>query len=157
MIPLRNGTLVVISDSEKALFLINRTDAEDPNLEIVRKDEEDNPPDRAQTANRRGRAQESSNPGGYAYEETDFHELQKDRFAADLADKLYAMAHAGKFERLVLVASPQVLGVVRDEMHVEVRDRLIAEIDKTLTNHPLREIEQIVTDTLEKMDDRDAA
>jgi protein required for attachment to host cells len=42
-------------------------------------------------------------------------------------------------------------------MHVEVRDRLIAEIDKTLTNHPLREIEQIVTDTLEKMDDRDAA
>ena len=55
---LKNGTMVVVADSEKVLFLVNLTDAEDPNLEVVRKDEEDNPPDREQTENRRGRVQE---------------------------------------------------------------------------------------------------
>ncbi|WP_298432022.1 host attachment family protein [uncultured Jannaschia sp.] len=153
MTKLTNGTLVVVTDSEKALFMINRTDDENPNLEIVRKEEEDNPPDREQTANRRGRVQESHGSGVSAYDETDFHELQKERFAADLADKLYKMAHAGKFERLVLVASPMVLGVMRDEMHQAVTSKIVAEIDKTLTNHPLNEIEKIVSDELAGMSD----
>lgn len=149
---LKNGTMVVVTDSEKALFLVNLTDAEDPNLEVVRKDEEDNPPDREQTANRRGRVQESHGSGVSAYDETDFHELQKERFASDLADKLYKMAHKGRFNELVLVASPQVLGVLRDEMHKEVSDKVIAEIPKTLTNHPLPEIEKLVKHDLAAMD-----
>ncbi|KIT15983.1 host attachment family protein [Jannaschia aquimarina] len=148
MTRLTNGTLVVVTDSEKALFLINKTDDENPHLEVAGKKTEDNPPDREQTENRRGRVQESHAPGSRAYDETDFHELQKERFASDLADRLYKMAHAGEYDRLVLVASPQVLGVVRDEMHKEVADRLVATIDKTLTNHPLGEIERIVAEDL---------
>lgn len=153
MTKLTEGTLVVVADSEKALYLVNRTDDADPHLEVMDKEVEENPPDREQTENRRGRQSESTGPRTYAYDETDFHELQKDRFASDLADRLYKMAHAGKYDRLVLVASPQVLGVVRDEMHKEVADRLVAEIDKTLTNHPLPEIEAIVAERLAAMDD----
>ncbi|MEM7642455.1 MAG: host attachment family protein [Pseudomonadota bacterium] len=148
MTGLKNGTMVVVTDSEKALFMVNRTDAEDPHLEIVRKDYEENPPDREQTANRRGRVQESAGSGRSAYDETDFHELQKERFAADLAEKLYKMAHSGVYDRLVIVASPQVLGVLRDEMHQEVADKVVGEIDKTLTNHPLPEIEKIVAESM---------
>lgn len=148
MARLENGTMVVVADSEKALFMVNLTDGDDPNLEVVRKDEEENPPDREQSANRRGRVQESAGSGVSAYEETDFHELQKDRFAADLADKLYKMAHAGRFDRLVIVASPQVLGVLRSAVHKEVADRIVAEIPKTLTNHPMPEIERIVKHAL---------
>ena len=153
MTKLTNGTLVVVSDSEKALFLVNRTDDENPHLEVIDKDYEDNPPDREQTANRRGRQSESTGPRTYAYDETDFHELQKDRFASDLADKLYRMAHKGLYDRLVLVASPQVLGVVRDEMHKEVSDKLVAEIDKTLTNHPLDELEAVIVSSLDDIDE----
>ncbi|MBM2576479.1 host attachment protein [Jannaschia sp. Os4] len=152
MTKLTNGTLVVVTDSEKSLFLVNRTDDENPYLEVVDKDYEDNPPDREQTANRRGRQSESTGPRTYAYDETDFHELQKDRFAADLAEKLYRMAHKGIYDRLVLVASPQVLGVVREQMHKEVADKVVAEIDKTLTNHPLAELERVLIDTLDEMD-----
>ena len=152
MARLENGTMVVVTDSEKALFMVNLTDGDDPNLDVVRKDEEANPPDREQSANRRGRVQESSGPGVSAYEETDFHELQKDRFAADLADKLYKMAHAGRFEKLVVVASPQVLGVLRGAVHKEVADRIVAEIPKTLTNHPMHEIERIVKSSLAEQD-----
>ncbi len=144
MTQLRNGTMIVVADSEKALFAVNTTDGEDPNFDIVRVDEEENPPDREQSANRRGRVQESSASGVHAYAETDFHELQKERFAEDLADKLYKMAHRGRFETLVLVASPQVLGVLRNAMHKEVSDKVIGEIAKTLTNHPLPEIETLV-------------
>lgn len=151
MTKLRNGTMVVIADSEKALFAVNLTDGENPNLDIVRVDEEDNPPDREQKANRAGKTHESSGPGQRSYDDTDFHELQKERFAADLADKLYKMAHKGKFETLVIVASPQVLGVLRDEMHQEVSSKVIAEIPKTLTNHPLHEIEQLVKKELAEM------
>ena len=153
MARLKNGTMVVVTDSEKALFLINLTDGEDPNLDLVRKNEENNPPDREQSANRPGREQASHGTRVSAYDDTDFHELQKERFASDLAERLYKMAHAGKFERLVLVASPQVLGNLRDEMHKEVLDRIVGEIPKTLTNHPVDEIERIVKSDLAEMDD----
>lgn len=153
MARLTEGTMVVVTDSEKALFLVNRTDAEDPNLEVVRVEEEPNPPDREQKANRAGQNQESAAPGVRSYEETDFHELQKERFATDLAEMLYKMAHSGRFDRLVIVASPQVLGVLRDEMHQEVSSRIVAEIPKTLTNHPLSKIETIVAHDLSAMGD----
>lgn len=149
---LKNGTLVVVTDSEKALFMVNLTDGEDPNFDVVRVDEEANPPDREQKANRKGMNQESSAPGVRSYDETDFHELQKERFASDLAEKLYKMAHAGRFELLVIVASPQVLGVLRNEMHKEVSDKVVAEIPKTLTGHPRDEIETLVKAHLDKMD-----
>lgn len=148
MTQLKNGTMVVVADSEKALFAVNLTDGENPNFDVIRVDEEDNPPDREQTENRRGRVQQSAANGGHAYDETDFHELQKDRFAADLADKLYKLAHKGAFETLVLVASPHVLGVLRSELHKEVSDKVIGEIPKTLTNHRIGEIETLVKQTL---------
>ena len=143
-----HDALVVVTDSEKTLFLRNLTDGENPNLAVDGKHTEENPPDREQTENRRGRQSESTGPRTYAYDETDFHELQKERFAEDLADRLYKMAHAGKFDALILVASPQVLGVMRDAMHQEVTNKLIGTVDKTLTNNPLPEIERIVSDAM---------
>ena len=87
---------------------------------------------------------ESATSGGHAYSDTDWHQLEKDRFADDLSDILYRQAHKGNFAHLVIVAPPQVLGEMRSKMHQEVTNRIVAEIDKTLTNHPLGEIEKIV-------------
>ena len=36
--------------------------------------------------------------------------------------------------RLVLVASPHVLGLLRRRLHSEVLNKVVAEVDKTLTN-----------------------
>lgn len=141
---LETDTLVVVADGEKALFLRNLTDHEDPNLDVRDVDAQDNPQRQEQAANRRGRVHESANPGSHAYSDSDWHELAKERFADDLAEKLYEKAHAHEFERLVLVAAPKILGELRDKMHVEVRDKVIGEIDKTLTNHPIGDIEKIV-------------
>ncbi len=148
MTGLKNGTWVVVADGEKALFLRNVTDSEDPHLEVIAKEEQDNPQDSEQATDRPGRVQQSANHGSSAYEETDFHALAKDRFAADLADILYERAHKGKFDSLVLVASPGVLGELRNKLHQEVTKRIVGEIPKTLTNHPLKDIETIVADEL---------
>ncbi|NNL34581.1 MAG: host attachment protein [Silicimonas sp.] len=145
MSTLKNGAWVLVADGEKALFLENITDGEDPYLKVRRIEEQENPPTREQAANRPGRVQESATHGSRSYEDTAWHQLEKDRFADDLAEILYRQAHKGAFDHLVIVAPPRVLGEMREKMHQEVTDKIVAEIDKTLTNHPINEIEEIVS------------
>ena len=132
---------VLIADGEKALFLKNLTDAQDPHLEVVRKEEQENPKDIDQSANRPGRMPDNGPGQRSAMDDTDWHQLAKERFADDLADLLYRQAHRHRFEKIVLVAPPKTLGEVRQKLHKEVADKVIGEIPKTLTNHPLDEIE----------------
>ena len=148
MAKLKNGTWVLIADGEKALFLENVTDDHNVHLEVIRKEEQENPPNREQAANRRGRMHDNGPGHKSAVDDTDWHQLAKERFAADLADMLYERAHKGEFDSIVLVASPNILGELRDQCHQEVSNKVIGEIPKTLTNHPVDEIEKIVVDEL---------
>jgi protein required for attachment to host cells len=141
---LGNETWVLVADGEKALFLVNEGDAEYPVLRVRREEHQDNPPTGEQAANRPGRTFQSDGPGRSAYEDTDWHELAKERFADHLAEMLYERAHRGAFKRIVLVASPGVLGELRSKLHKEVADRVVGEVPKTLTNHPLDEIEKVL-------------
>lgn len=146
---LTQGTWVLVADSEKALFLENITDAQNPNLQVRRKDEQENPSDREQSANRPGRFNDGPSVHRSAVDDTDWHQLAKERFAADLADRLYKMAHKGQFERLVLVAAPEVLGELRKNLHKEVADCVVGEVAKNLTNHETSKIEEMVKEALE--------
>ena len=148
MTKLSQDTWVLIADGQKALFLQNHTDGDDPYLQVVRKEEQENPPTREQAANRPGRM--SDGPSGHrsAFDDTDWHELEKERFAKDLSDILYKLAHKGSYDRIVLVAPPAVLGELRDNLHKEVQNKVVGEIPKTLTNHPIEEIEKIVAGEL---------
>lgn len=144
--PLTHGTWVLVADGEKALFLHNLTDAEDPNLVVFREEEQDNPPTRDQGTDRPGRFNDGPSIQRSAVADTDWHWLEKERFASDLADILYLKAHRNEFERLILCASPKILGELRKELHKEVSDRVVAEADLTLTNHPVEEITKRVAD-----------
>ena len=59
MTHIRKGTWVLIADGEKALFLRNDLDEENLDLNVVRIEEQDNPSDREQSANRPGRMQDT--------------------------------------------------------------------------------------------------
>jgi protein required for attachment to host cells len=148
MSKLDNGTWVLIADGEKALFLENRTDGEDPFFEVIREEEQDNPPTREQAANRPGRNNDGPGDHRSALDDTDWHQLAKDRFAHELADILYRQAHKGRFDKIVLVAPAKTLGELRQQLHKEVADKVVGEVPKTLTNHPLDEIEKIVAGDL---------
>lgn len=144
MTHLTNGTWVLIADSEKALFLRNDLDEMTPDLNVVRIEEQENPSDREQSANRPGRMQDTGVGQRSALDDTDWHELAKERFADDLADILYKQAHKGAFKRLVIVAAPQTLGALRPKLHKEVVEKVVAEVDKDLTNHPLDKVEAML-------------
>ncbi len=135
---------LVVADGEKALFLRNEGDEKFPNLEVFREMEQENPKAQDWAANKPGRFNDGASVHRSAVEDTDWHVLEKERFAREISDKLYKLAHQGRFSKLILVAPPNTLGEMRQEMHQEVTDKIIGELDKTLTNHPVHEIEKIV-------------
>ncbi|SLN30807.1 host attachment family protein [Oceanibacterium hippocampi] len=139
---------ILIGDGEKALVLRNEGDEVYPNLEMMRLFEQDNPPSREQGTDRPGRMPDQGGVGSQhrsGMDEVDWHRLAKDRFAKEIAERFYRLAHAGKFAQLIVVAPPHVLGELRKNWHQEVSDRIVAEVDKTLTNHPVGEIEKVLT------------
>jgi len=141
---LPNDTCVIVADSEKFLLLRNIGDEDIMDLRIREHEEQENPPTREQAANRPGRVDDSMTNHRSAYEDTDWHELEKERFASDLADRLFEWVRTDRIRSLVLVADPKTLGHLREALHESVTKRVVGEIDKNLTNHPLKEIEKVI-------------
>ncbi len=139
--PVKSGTWILVADSEKAMFLRNVGDDMDFDFEVLRRELHDNPATRDQGSHPPGRFNDGPSVQRSAVEDTDWHSLEKERFAADLSERLYQYAHAGKFNGIVIVAAPAVLGHLRGAFHSDVRSKIVAEIDKNLTNMPIDEIE----------------
>lgn len=146
------GAWVLVADGEKALFLVNEGDAEDMNLVVRKKEEQDNPQAQDWATDRPGRLSDGPSTHSSAVQDTDWHVLEKERFAKDLADMLYEQAHKGAFDHLVIIASRVVLSNLRKELHKEVQEKIMHEIPKVLTNHPLPEVEEILTKELAEAD-----
>jgi len=136
-----HDAFVVVADGRKMLFFRNDGDADYPNLIVERVRQQDNPPNREQATDGPGTSFSSVGQGRSSYQETDFHQLEEDRFAAETAERLKKRALANDFEALIVVAPPRTLGELRKHYHKEVSDRLIGELDKDLTGHPVEDIE----------------
>ena len=149
-----HNSCVLVADGRKMLFFRNEGDGEFPNLEVESKRIECNPDDSDQGTDEPGRTFSSGGSprtrnavsaganNRSAYEETDFHQLQEDRFAAEAAEMLKERALRNDFESLVVVAPPKTLGELRRHYHKEVEKRLAGEVAKDLTNMPVDEIER---------------
>src|SRR5688500_6520422 len=140
-----HNSFVVVADGAKMLFFRNEGDAEFLKLEVERKREQPDRPDRDWKTDEPGRAFSSVSSGRSAYEETDFHQLEEDRFAAETAELLRKRALQNEFESLIIVAPPKTLGELRKHYHKEVEKRLAGEIAKDLTGHPVEEIEKLIS------------
>ncbi|UDL88320.1 host attachment family protein [Mesorhizobium sp. PAMC28654] len=143
-INLKHGVWVMVADGEKALFLKNMGDNTYPNLQVVHEMKQDNPATREQGTDSPGRYNDGPSVHRSAVEETDWHRIGKERFAEEIAGRLYKLAHKGVFDQIVLVAPPLVLGAMRKKLHKEVTDKVTAEIPKTLTNHAIFDIETLL-------------
>jgi protein required for attachment to host cells len=140
-----HNTFVVVADGKKMLFFRNEGDAEFPQLQVERKREQEDLPDRELKTSDAGRTFDASGGAGRsAYEEVDFHQLAEDRFAAETAEMLKRRALKNEFDSLIVVAPPRTLGELRRHYHKEVEKRLSGEVAKDLTGHPVAEIEKIL-------------
>ena len=139
-----HDSFVLVADGRKSLFFRNEGDGEFPNLVVESADSHPDSKDREIKSDGPGRAFASNGAGRSAYEETDFHQQEEDRFAAATAEMLKAGALRNDYEALVVIAPPRTLGELRKHYHKEVERRLVAEVPKDLVNAPVAEIEKIL-------------
>jgi protein required for attachment to host cells len=138
-----HDAFVFVGDGRKALFLRNEGDERYLNLkteQVLRG--EDNPPTHEQGSDQPGRTFASVGSRRSAVENTDWHDLEEQRFAQDVAAALLRMVRERKVKSLVIVAPPRTLAELRRAFHSEVKDCILAEIDKDLTKQPIYEIEK---------------
>jgi protein required for attachment to host cells len=141
-IAIPHDAFIFVGDGRKALFLRNDGDEKFPNLKTERVFAEENPPTHEQGTDRPGRTSQSAGTHrSGSVGQTDWHHLEEQRFTARVVAALEALVRDRKVPALVVVAPPRTLADLRRDLHPDVKKRVVAEIDKDLTKHPVGEIE----------------
>lgn len=151
-----HDAMVVVADGRKMLLFRNQGDEKFPKLEVVTHEEKIIPATGDQATDGPGTTFSGSQASGTmgagaanrsSYEQTDFQQLEEDRFAAETAEMLKGRALRNEFSQLIVVAPPRALGELRKHYHKEVESRLIGEIAKDYANRPTDEIEKLIAST----------
>ena len=140
----RHGAWVVIGDGKKALVLNNEGDAELLNLRRVSVRENDNPATRDQGTDSPGRSTSPNGGGAASIAQTDWHQIEEDRFAASLAQDINTAAREQLFKDLIVVAPPKTLAELRKEFGKDTQKRIVGELAKDYTHHTIPEIESLL-------------
>ncbi len=138
-----HDAVVLVADGKKALFLRNEGDEKFLNLKMERVMTDENPPTHEQGTDRPGHA--GKVPGSQrraGMEPTDWHELEEQRFARQVANTLEEMTRVRHVKALLIAAPPRTLAELRRVLHRDIKQRLIAELDKDLTKISVPEIEK---------------
>lgn len=142
MTKLPHDALVFVGDGRKALFLRNAGDEKILDLRTERVFAEENPPSHEQGTDRPGRTFASARTHRRgAIEETDWHHLEEHRFAERVAKALEGVVRSRAVPALVVAAPPKTLSDLRVTLHADVKAKIVAELDKDLTNEPIDRIE----------------
>ena len=143
--PLANHALVLVTDGRKTLFFRNEGDESQIDLRTENVDEREDLKDREMKTDAPGAIGQSAGYSGrVAYEETDFHQQEEDRWAIAAAEQVNTRALANDFDQLVIVAPPKTLGVLRKKLHKEAERRIVREIPKEMTGRPVPDIEALL-------------
>jgi protein required for attachment to host cells len=143
--PLANNALVLVTDGRKTLFFRNHGDENQIDLRTEAHEEREDAPDREMKTDAPGAIGQSAGYSGrVAYDETDFHQLEEDRWVSEAAEKLRQRALQNDFDALAIVAPPKALGVLRKKLHKEVERRVVCEISKEMTARPIPDIEALL-------------
>lgn len=134
MKPIR--TYILIADGARAHLLLSegrgKPLAEVPGSEQSR----DLKADYELSAERPGRVHESANVARHAIERDDLHRREKERFAQALAEDLDRRLTNNEYDRIVIAAAPETLGVIRSALSDKVRSVILSEVAKDLTKLP---------------------
>src|SRR5262245_41074442 len=141
-IQIPHDAVVFVGDGRKALFLRNEGDAKFPNLKVERSFVDDNPPTHQQGSDRPGRSFSSIDGRRSSVAQTDWHDLEEKNFARDVAAQLEKVVREQHVKALVIAAPPRTLAALRQVFHADIKSKIVAEVDKDLTGHPVYEIEK---------------
>jgi protein required for attachment to host cells len=143
--PLANNALVLVTDGRKTLFFRNEGDVNQIDLRTEAHDEREDVSSKGELAtDAPGTVQQSAGYGHSTYEETDFKQLEEDRWAKAAAEEVNKRALANDFEALAIIAPPKTLGELRKKLHKEAERRVVCEIPKEMTGRPIPDIEALL-------------
>ncbi|HEX4040722.1 MAG TPA: host attachment family protein [Xanthobacteraceae bacterium] len=137
-----HNAYVFVGDGRKALVLRNEGDAQYLDLKTEQVFADDNPPTREQGTDRPGREHSSVGAGRSSVSQTDWHDLEEHKFVHEVAATLEKIVRERKVEHLIVVAPPRTLADLRKAFHDDVKKKIVAELDKDLTKHPVYDIEK---------------
>lgn len=78
----------------------------------------------------------------------DWHQFEKRQFARETAAILDDAASRNSFDRLILIAPPKTLGVLRASIKKQTARRVMAELAKDLTQVTVGELPDHLIDTI---------
>jgi protein required for attachment to host cells len=142
-----HDAIVFVGDGRKALFLRNAGDEKFPHLTTEQVFVNDNPATHDQGSERPGRlfAGASAKDKRSAIEPTDWHDIEEHRFARTVADAFEKLVRERKVKTAIIAAPPRTLADLRQAFHKDVKARIVAEVAKDFTKHPVDEIEKNLT------------
>ena len=147
--PLPHNALVLVADGRKMLFFRNHGDENQIDLRTESHDARQDRKDRYFKTDAPGTEKQSFGFGRSTYEETDFHQLEEDRWIKDAADELKARVLRGDFEALAIVAPPKALGVLKKCLHKEVQKRIVCTVNKEMSGRPVPDIEALIENAMQ--------
>ena len=142
--PIANNALVLVTDGRKTLFFRNQGDVNQIDLRTEAHDERVDLSDGEMKTDAPGSMHQSTGSGRSSYEETDFHQLEEDRWAKTAAEEVNKRALSNDFDALAIIAPPKTLGELRKQLHKEAIKRVVVEISKEMTGHTIADIEKLL-------------
>ena len=136
------GEWIVVCDGRKALILENRGDNKFPNLRTKEVYEHKAPSTSALGTDAPGRVHQSANIARSAVAQTDWHDAAEREFLEVLARRLDEALAREEVKKLVMVASPRALGMLRPMYSARLRRSMQKEIGKDFVKMPIHEIER---------------
>jgi len=124
-----HGTIVVVADGAK--LEIYRNEGDETALKLAAQALPDLTVHATDSGHRHHAS--SANP--------DHHLQAEDNFVASVVGWLNHQTMGNKIEHLVVIAAPRALGEMRKHYHVTLKQRLVGELSKDLTGHPVSAVE----------------
>ena len=142
--PLPHNALVLVADGTKHLFLRNHGDENQIDLRTEAHDARQDRKDRDYHTDAPGTQGQRWGDGRPAMEETDWHQLEEDRWIKEAAEELKKRALRNDYDALAIVAPPKALGFLKKCLHKEVERRIVCTVNKEMSGRPIPDIEALL-------------
>lgn len=129
---------IVVADASQARVLAN--DGPNHGLTVERQLAQEVKRSRDVLADRPGAVTDRMGYAKHATSPPDQVRVQKRRFAREIAHTLEDARKRNEFERLYLIAPPQMLGDLRGELSPELAKMVAGALDRDLTKIPLHDL-----------------
>jgi len=141
---------ILVADGGRAHVIAVNTNEGERHLETVHEMIADNRSSSEIASDKPGRG--FANPGGNQQRHamppsTEPHEHAQVEFVDDVISYLTNKRNDGKFDNLIVVAPPKIMGEIRQKMSKPVKQALDGEITKDLTKLPLNDLPEHLSGT----------